>query len=201
MDQLISRQFQVALNHLLQEEGRGAQTRLAMKKDIDRGYLNAIVRGRQAGSDETRARIADYFETTFEDMLAFGRQILVEKGDLAPREPARIGQKTGTSFPGALKPQGKSLPTNDSRLNDEIIAEVMLKTLEVLREVSAHSDTLIRSIDVFYEAVIMNKQNLVLSNQMMAIESRVANIEGVLSGMKTVPLKLRKAFTRSSVEK
>jgi plasmid maintenance system antidote protein VapI len=201
MDQLISRQFRVALNHLLQEEGRGAQTRLATAKDIDRGYLNSIVRGRQAGSDETRARIADHFETTFEDMLAFGRQILVEKGELAPRELSRIGRKTGSLFPGAIKSQGKSLPTNDSRITDEIIAQVMLKTLEVLREASFFSDTLIGSIDVFYEAVITNTQNLVLSNQMVAIESRVANIEMVLSDTKTAPLKLRKAFVRSVEEK
>jgi hypothetical protein len=32
----------VVLNHLLQEEGRGGQTRLATAKDIDRDYLNAI---------------------------------------------------------------------------------------------------------------------------------------------------------------
>ncbi|MFH0783953.1 MAG: hypothetical protein V2B20_18625 [Pseudomonadota bacterium] len=67
------RQFQVALNHLLQEEGRGGQTRLATTKDIDRDYLNTIAKGRQVGSNETRARIADHFETTFEEMLAFGR--------------------------------------------------------------------------------------------------------------------------------
>lgn len=201
MDQLISRQFQVALNHLLQEEGRGAQTRLAIAKDIDRGYLNSISKGRQAGSDETRARIADHFETTFENMLAFGRQILVEKGELAPRDQEGIGRKTGASFPSALKTQGKNLPTNDSRISDEIIAEVMLKTLEVLREASVHSDTLIGSIDIFYQAIITNRQNLVLSKQMLAIESRIANIEGVLSATKTVPLKLRKAFTRTIEEK
>lgn len=63
----------MVLNHLLQEEGRGGQTRLATAKDIDRDYLNAITKSRQAGSDDTRARIADHFETTFEDMLTFGR--------------------------------------------------------------------------------------------------------------------------------
>ena len=201
MDQLISRQFQVALNHLLQEEGRGAQTRLATAKDIDRGYLNSISKGRQAGSDETRARIADHFETTFEDMLAFGRQILVEKGELPPRDQEGIGWKIGPSFPGFLKSQGKNLPTNDSRISDEIIAEVMLKTLEVLREASVYSDTLIGSIDIFYQAILTNRQNLVLNNKMLAIESRIANIEGVLSVTKTVPLKLRKAFTRTIEEK
>lgn len=70
----------MALNHLWQEEVRGGQTRLATAKDIDRNYLNAVAKGRQAGSNETRSRIADHFETTFEDMLAFGRQILIENG-------------------------------------------------------------------------------------------------------------------------
>ena len=89
----------MALNHLLQEEGRGAQTRPAIAKDINRGYLNPIAKGRQAGSDETRARIADHFETTFEDMLAFGRQILVEKGELVPRElRMRLGGKCRHRF-------------------------------------------------------------------------------------------------------
>ena len=68
----------MVLNHLLQEEGRGGQTRLATAKDIDRDYLMLVAKGQQVGSDETRARVADHFETTFEDMLAFGHQILVE---------------------------------------------------------------------------------------------------------------------------
>ncbi|MFH0783954.1 MAG: hypothetical protein V2B20_18630 [Pseudomonadota bacterium] len=88
-----------------------------------------------------------------------------------------------------------------TRISDEIIAEVMVKMLEVLREASVHSDTLIGSIDVFYQAVITNRQNLMLSAQMMAIESRVANIEEIFTVTKAVPLKLRKTFTRTIEEK
>jgi hypothetical protein len=197
MDQIISRQFQVALEHFLQEEGRGAQTRLAAAKDIDRGYLNSIVKGRQAGSDKTRTKIADHFETTFEDMLAFGRQILVEKGELVPKEREGFGQRTGASFPGTSKPQGKSLQIDNARISDETIVEAILKTLDVLQEASAHSETLIRSINVIHEAVVLNKQNTELNNQLMEIASRVSNIEGVLADTKTVPLKLRKTFRRS----
>lgn len=192
MGQLISRQFQAALNHFLQEEGRGAQTRLATAKDIDRGYLNSISKGRQAGSDETRARIADHFGTTFEDMLALGRQILVERGELVPIGQNVIGQNIGTTSLPALGSPDKSLKVDAPRIGAETIGEAILKTLEVLQEASTHSDTLIGSINVFHEAVVMNKINLVLSNQMMAIESRVANIEVVLSDAKTVPRKLRK---------
>ena len=196
MGKLISRQFQVALNHFLQEEGRGAQTRLATAKDIDRGYLNSISKGRQAGSDETRARIADHFETTFEDMLAFGRQILIEKGELITKQETD-GYEAGTSISGTVKPQLKRTQVGSPRISAETITEAILKTLEVLQEASAHSDTLIGSINVFHEAVVTNKINLALSNQLVAIESRVANIEGVLADTKTVPRRLRKAFNIS----
>ncbi len=197
MDQLISKQFQVSLNHFLQKEGRGAQTRLATAKDIDRGYLNAIAKGRQAGSDETRARIADHFETTFEDMLTFGRQILVEEGELVPKEQETAVCKTGSSISDPVKPTAKRTQTASPRIGGDTIFEAILKTLEVLQEASAHSDTLIGSINVFHEAVVTNKQNRELNNQMMEIASRVSNIEGVLADTKTVPLRLRKSFRRS----
>ena len=197
MEQLISKQFQVALNHFLQEEGRGAQTRLATAKDIDRGYLNSISKGRQAGSDETRARIADHFETTFEDMLTFGRQILEGKGELVPKGQDGIGRKAGVASPPLVTSKGESLKNSALRISADTLFETIFKTLEVLQESSAHSDNLIGAIDVFHEAVVMNKINLALSNQLVAIESRVANIEGVLADTKTVPRRLRKAFNIS----
>jgi hypothetical protein len=193
MTQLITEKFQAALKHLLDQEGRGAQTRLATQQGIDRGYLNAIVKGRVAGSDAIRARIADHFETTFEDMLALGRQILEEEGGVVPKGEEGTGKKTGTSSPNIIKFQDKSLQNNSTRISGEILFEALLKALEVLQEASTRSDTLIGSIDVFHEAVVMNKQNLALSDRVMTIESRVANIESVLSDPKTKPRKLRKA--------
>mgnify|MGYP001764718856 CR=1 FL=1 len=54
----IPTQFRTALNHLLQQEGRGAQVRLARVENIDRGYLNAIIKGRKPGAEAIRSRIA-----------------------------------------------------------------------------------------------------------------------------------------------
>ena len=47
MNNDIPTQFRTALNHLLKQEGRGAQVRLARIENIDRGYLNAIIKGRK----------------------------------------------------------------------------------------------------------------------------------------------------------
>ena len=60
MIQSVAKQFHAALTHLLSEEGRGAQTRLANEQQIDRGYLNAIVKQRKLGSDKIRERIAEF---------------------------------------------------------------------------------------------------------------------------------------------
>ena len=78
MNQTFLKQFHAALIHLLKEEGRGAQTRLASEQEIDRGYLNAIVKQRKCGSDKVWDKIAHHFKMTFEEMLSFGRNILDE---------------------------------------------------------------------------------------------------------------------------
>jgi hypothetical protein len=58
MTNAIANQFRVALDHLLSLEGRGAQVRLAQAKNIDRGYLNAVVKGRKPAAEEIRVRIS-----------------------------------------------------------------------------------------------------------------------------------------------
>ena len=197
MTQLISEKFQAALKHLLDKEGRGAQTRMATLQGIDRGYLNAILKGRVAGSDAIRSKIANHFETTFEDMLALGRQILEGKGELVPKEKDGVGQKAGTASSAIVTSKGESLKNSAPQISADTFFETIFKTIEVLQESSFHSDRLIGVIDVFHEAVVTNKINLALSNQLVAIESRVTNIEGVLSDTKAMPRKRRKAFSRS----
>jgi len=76
MNQSIVKQFHAALTHLLSEEGRGAQSRLAIGQQIDGGYLNAIVKQRKPGSDKIWKKIADHFNITFEEMLSLGQHIL-----------------------------------------------------------------------------------------------------------------------------
>ena len=76
MDQLITNQFRAALTHLLAQEGRGAQARLAKQQNIDRGYLNAIVKGRKSGSEKIRSKIASHFDMAYEDVFVLGRRVL-----------------------------------------------------------------------------------------------------------------------------
>lgn len=76
MNQSVTNQFQAALGHLLIREGRGAQSRLASEQNLDRGYVNAIVKGRKPGSDDVKAKIAGHFNMTYEEMLSLGRGIL-----------------------------------------------------------------------------------------------------------------------------
>ena len=76
MDQSASNQFRAALIHLLEQEGRGAQARLAENQGIDRGYLSAIVRGKKPGSEQIRNKIASHFGMVYEEMLVLGRRIM-----------------------------------------------------------------------------------------------------------------------------
>lgn len=74
MNNPIAEQFQAALNYLLQQEGRGAQVRLAVARNIDRGYLNAVIKGRKPAAEE---------------MLVFGRRVQEER-ILAPAEAKAV---------------------------------------------------------------------------------------------------------------
>ena len=50
--------------------------RLAVAQSIDRGYLNAVTKGRKPAAEEIRLRIADHFGMTYEAMLTLGRAVL-----------------------------------------------------------------------------------------------------------------------------
>jgi hypothetical protein len=116
---------------------------------------------------------------------------------LVPKGQDGIGRKAGAASSVLVTSNNESLKNNAPRISADTLFETIFKTLEVLQESSIHSDSLIGAIDVFHEAVVANKINLALSNQLEAIESRVTNIEGMLSVTKTMPRKRRKAFGRS----
>ncbi len=70
------KKFRTALDFLLSQEGRKAQSRLSKEQMIDSGYLNSIIKGRKPGSISVREKIASHFELEYEDMLYLGRWIL-----------------------------------------------------------------------------------------------------------------------------
>lgn len=75
MSNVIADMFRAALNFLLHQEGRGAQVRLATAQNIDRGYLNAVIKGRKPAAEEIRLKIANHFGMTYEAMLTLGRAV------------------------------------------------------------------------------------------------------------------------------
>jgi len=190
MAQLVSKQFHASLIHFLSEEGRGAQARLALEQQIDRGYLNAIIKGRKAGSDKIREKIADHFGVTFEDMLSLGRRILNgEKGSdvceelveetkaisyerhkkLVDLESHRQDQKMLGDFSEKIATAAKILGSN-SAYGD------FLASLNKLLQASLEVDAVKRENDAVKE------DNLKLQNKVSALEERLASVEKMLTG-------------------
>lgn len=166
MKQTISKQFHAALTYLLAKEGRGAQSRLAQEHNIDRGYMNAIVKGRKAGAEELRTRIAAHFQMTYEEMLALGRTIL--DGD-------------NVLLPGENDGEEQDIP-EESRPS---ISVELLKIFAILESDSRYSDALSSLADAFYEAGSLRKDNLALQERIKEMESRIADLERLAAKKKT----------------
>lgn len=84
--------FRVALNHELEQRGRGAQTEIVKKTDLKPAYLNHIVKGRKYGSESVRRAIASALGYEYEDFLDVGREIMGirKKRTAAPQEFPRL---------------------------------------------------------------------------------------------------------------
>ena len=193
MDQSAPDQFRAALTYLLDKEGRGAQTRLADEQKIDRGYLNAIVRGRKSGSEKKRGEIAAHFGMVYEDMLSLGRRIL--DGEENPSLEKSIGDgPDGTENVGALGHDRELLNfgiTPKHGAGSENIPGRIVSVIEVLESDTGYSDLLAGLIDAFQDTVSTKKrnqeleekirelenENLEVIKQMKELESRIAILE------------------------
>jgi hypothetical protein len=178
MNQTILKQFHAALTHLLEEEGRGAQTRLASEQKIDRGYLNAIVKQRKSGSDKVWEKIAHHFKMTFEEMLAFGRTILEEAQapvlDQSKSEQAEFPQDAPIAPADKIK-KYDIYPKSENATPD--IPEKIVKTIEILGGGSGYNNLLSDVIDVFHKMINTEKENVMLKNKLKDLESRLALLE------------------------
>ena len=162
----IPTQFRTALNHLLQQEGRGAQVRLARVENIDRGYLNAIIKGRKPGAEAIRSRIAAHFGMTYEEMLLLGRRLLVgdtdagiESGGTVSRRTERVGKDTG---------EGRGLQ-EDAGVH---LADSLRKALDILESKTKFSESLVEVITVYHEALTAGRDQE-LDTRLRALEERV----------------------------
>jgi hypothetical protein len=163
----VSNHFNAALTYLLNQAGRGAQSHLAEQQKIDRGYLNAIIKGRKHGSEDVRAKIATHFHLNYEDMLALGRRILegseddILEGDSGVEQKELICAKAAENTGGVIS----SIP------------EKIIKVVAVLESDTIYRDILADLIDAFHEAVSTHNENLALRNWMKEMEVRIARLE------------------------
>ena len=193
MDQSAPNQFRAALTYLLDKEGRGAQTRLADEQNIDRGYLNAIVRGRKSGSEKKRSEIAAHFGMMYEDMLSLGRRIL--KGEDNPSLEKDDGDGLGGTENVGASGHEKKLSdfgiTPKHGAGSENIPGRIVSVIEVLESDTGYSDLLAGLIDAFQDTVSTKKrnqeleekirelenENLEVKNRMQELESRISTLE------------------------
>jgi len=182
MPNAIAEQFRAALVHLLSLEGRGAQVRLAQAKEIDRGYLNAVVKGRKSAAEEIRVRIAEHFGMLYEDMLALGRKL----------QDGRVADATVTK--AALPDQlAERMPAADSigGQQGDNVAETIRKALEILAEQAEYRDALSRVIAAMHRAMVVGNAGKVVpeGNRLQVMEERLAQLEGVVlkDGQRELP--------------
>ena len=148
----IPTQFRTALNHLLHLEGRGAQVRLARVENIDRGYLNAIIKGRKPGAEAIRSRIAAHFGMTYEEMLLLGRRLLAGGTEAAPEAGEAVSRRTEREGKGTGEGRGRQ------------------------EDVGVHlADTLRKALDILavYHEVLTAGRNQELGTRLRALEERV----------------------------
>lgn len=118
MNNAIAEQFRAALNFLLYQEGRGGQVRLALAQNIDRGYLNAVIKGRKPTAEEIRLKIANHFGMTYEAMLTLGRA--VEEGTvLQGHELSRLGPSKDA------RSHAESLDRHQAKTNSEALQRIL----------------------------------------------------------------------------
>ncbi|MDD5434808.1 MAG: hypothetical protein PH343_05200 [Nitrospira sp.] len=192
MSKSASNQFHAALSYLLKKEGRGSQTRLSNQQSIDRGYLNAIIKGRKPGSEDVREKIASHFNLAYEEMLVLGRTLL--EGDEGAKEYAgkcpvgTADQEVPTVF-SQIADKGERVskikPIEKAAKNEYNISDKIRKVVAILESDTSHRDILAELIDVFYAAVDKEKDKVATQNQMQELESRLADVERQLAEEKS----------------
>lgn len=173
MNNPIAEQFRAALNFLLQQEGRGAQVRLAVALNIDRGYLNAVIKGRKPAAEEIRLKIADHFGMLYEEMLAFGRQVQEER--MPPPAEAK-----------AVLPDQKDVrtPATDTvrELQQRGIAGTVQMAFELLSSGAGHNDALTGVITALHRTMKVSGARKVNTenDRFQIVEKRLAQLEAVV---------------------
>jgi len=88
--------FQKALNYLLRQKGRGAQTAVALEAGISQSYLNQIKKGSRTGSVRTLHAIAGALGTSYEDMLRLGESLSMPEAAPDHKEASAVSPVKGS---------------------------------------------------------------------------------------------------------
>jgi hypothetical protein len=184
MNQTIHKQLHAALSHLLGEEGRGAQTRLAAEQKIDRGYLNAIIKQRKSGSAKMWEKIAHHFQMTFEDMLSLGRTIVQEVQEVeAPVLDQGKREKTGGSQDVPIAPADKIKKCDFSPKSEKAIPDIpekIMKAVEILRGDTGYSNLFSDVVDAFHKTIDTEKENALLKKENALLKDKLKDLESRL---------------------
>jgi hypothetical protein len=173
MNNAIAEQFRAALNNLLQQEGRGAQVRLAVAQNIDRGYLNAVIKGRKPAAEEIRLKIADHFGMLYEEMLAFGRRV--------QDEPTPTSAETKTVLPDQEDVRMPADEADRAQQNGDIAGSIQM-ALELLGSGAEYSDALTRVIEALHRTMKVSGARKVETedDRFQMMEKRLAQLEAVV---------------------
>jgi hypothetical protein len=154
---------------------------LAREKEIDRGYLNAIIQGRKTGSEHVRGKIAEHFHLPYEEMLALGRRLLEAPGP--QRGPwTRPGVKR-SSDNAAKVPEG----TGDifrANTSTPRISETIRKALIILESDTEYRNRLADLINTFHDELMAREEPAGLRTQLTEMEKRIAHLENMLADEK-----------------
>lgn len=167
MNNPIAEQFRVALNYLLQQEGRGAQVRLALAQNIDRGYLNAVIKGRKPAAEEIRLKIADHFGMLYEEILVFGRRVQeglvkTEEGKGAEGSDVEIENNSGNGISSKIE-----------------------QVREILESGTGYGQTLSNLIDTYHQAIMVDRKSRKIENRLEEIERRLKGLGKILATKRT----------------
>jgi tetrahydromethanopterin S-methyltransferase subunit G len=178
MNNAIAEQFRAALNFLLYQEGRGAQVRLAVAQNIDRGYLNAVIKGRKPAAEEIRLKIADHFGMLYEEMLVFGRR--VQEGLVKTEE-------------------GKGAEGSDVEIENNSGNGISSKTEQVRRILESGTDygqAVSSLIDTVHQAIKTDRKSRRIENRLEEIERRLELVEKEYASVKKVAQRSKKKILK-----
>ena len=140
--------------------------RLALAQGIDRGYLNAVIKGRKPAAEEIRLKIADHFGMLYEEMLVFGRR--VQEGLVKTEE--------------GKDAEGNDVEVANNSGND--ISSKIEQVREILESGTGYDQVFSNLIDTVHQAIKIGRKSREIENRLEEIERRLEGLENMLATKK-----------------